>query len=108
MDVGEISPKEPALSVIRNKVRPPSLRAPSVPRPRLASRIAQLEERFGVVWVRGTAGSGKTTAVLEAVESAQRDLAWLTLDSSEAAPGRLLTHLEAALTQALPELPPVA
>ena len=76
--------------------------------PAWPSRIAQLEEQFGVVWVRGTAGSGKTTAVLEAVESAQRDLAWLTLDSSEAAPGRLLIHLEAALTQTLPDLAPVA
>src|SRR3954454_2740777 len=93
------------MSVIRSKVRPPSLRAPSVPRPRLARRIAELENQFGVVWVRGTAGSGKTTAVLEAVEAAVRPVAWLTLDSSEAAPGRLLTHLEAALKHALPDLP---
>src|SRR3954454_13391976 len=96
------------MSVIRSKVRPPSLRAPSVSRPRLVRRIAELENQFGVVWVRGTAGSGKTTAVLESVEAAGRPLAWLTLDSSEAAPGRLLTHLEAALKDTLADLPPVA
>src|SRR4051812_8280350 len=83
------------VQVIRSKVRPPSPSGRVVSRPRLTSRLAELVERFGVVWVFGAAGAGKTTAVVEAL--ADGPLGWLTLDSTEPAPGRLLAHLEAAL-----------
>jgi DNA-binding SARP family transcriptional activator len=79
-----------------------------VVRPRLRRRIADLVDRFGVVWVLGSAGSGKTTAVADAVGSLASPTAWITLDATDAAPGRLLLELERTLHQALPELPPVA
>jgi ATP/maltotriose-dependent transcriptional regulator MalT/DNA-binding SARP family transcriptional activator len=79
-----------------------------VPRPRVTRRIVDLVDRFGVVWVLGSAGSGKTTAVADAVASLDRPEAWVTFDATESAPGRLLLRLERALTAALPGLPPVA
>ncbi|WP_157260855.1 BTAD domain-containing putative transcriptional regulator [Patulibacter minatonensis] len=79
-----------------------------VPRPRLTARIVELTERFGVVWVLGSAGAGKTTAVADAVASTGRATAWLTLDATDTAPGRLLLHLQRALSGALPGLPAVA
>ena len=94
------------MPVIRTKIRPPAPPRRVVARPRLTERIVELHERFGVVWVRGTAGAGKTTAVVEALGGTP--LAWLTLDATESAPGRLLVHLEAALARAVPGLEPVA
>jgi DNA-binding SARP family transcriptional activator len=96
------------VTVLSTKVRPPSVRGSVVARPRLASRIAELAEMTSLVWVRGTAGAGKTTAVVEAVATSSRPVAWLTLDASEAAPGRLLAYLESALARVLPRLPDAA
>ena len=53
------------------------------------------------VWA--TAGAGKTTAVRQAVVGLGRPVAWLTLDPTDAAPGRLLVYLEAALRRGLPD-----
>src|SRR5439155_27283484 len=50
-----------------------------------------------LVWVCATAGSGKTTAVTHALEHQPRRVAWLTLDDTDAAAGRLVTYLEATL-----------
>jgi DNA-binding SARP family transcriptional activator len=97
-----------ALPIISSKVRPPDIQARVVARPRLEQLIAELAHLYGIVWVTGSAGSGKTTAVLEAARSSGRPLAWLTLDTTERAPGRLLMYLQEALTRALPELSPVA
>lgn len=82
------------------------LNARVVPRPRVRQRIVELVERFGVVWVLGSAGSGKTTAVTDAVAALGGPTAWLTLEATELAPGRLLLHLERALSAALDGLPP--
>lgn len=96
------------MPVIASKIRTPSPPERVVGRPRLAEHIAELADLHGVVWVTGGAGAGKTTAVAEAVAGFDRPLAWLNLDTSERAAGRLLVYLEAALAQALPNLPPVA
>ncbi|HET6507955.1 MAG TPA: BTAD domain-containing putative transcriptional regulator [Baekduia sp.] len=96
------------MTVLKAKVRPPAVRGAVVARPRLASRIAELTERTRLVWVRATAGAGKTTAVVEAIAASPRPVAWLTLDASETAPGRLLAHLESALAGAVPGLRAVA
>lgn len=96
------------MRVIQSKIRPPDPQARVVERPRLALLIGELEDLYSIVWVTGSAGAGKTTAVLEAVRATARPLAWLTLDSTEAAPGRLLMYLEESLTRVLPELAPVA
>src|SRR5439155_11305425 len=49
-----------------------------------------------------------TTAVVEAVCGQGRSLAWLTLDETDALPGRLVTYLEAALARRAPQLDGVA
>lgn len=70
--------------------------------------IAVLVDEHRVLAVSATAGSGKTTAVVEAVRSLERPVAWLTLDATDAAPGRLVTYLEAALSGLRPSVSGVA
>ena len=94
--------------IIKGKIRPPDPPDRRVPRHRVTRLLQELESSYGFVLVTGSAGAGKTTAVLDAVSNRDRALAWLTLDSADAAPGRLLTYLEASLQRALPELPSAA
>jgi ATP/maltotriose-dependent transcriptional regulator MalT len=60
------------------------------------------------VFVCATAGSGKTTAVARALEAIALPAAWLTVDGTDAAPGRLLMYLEAALAARVPDAHRVA
>ncbi|UOT08509.1 hypothetical protein MPY17_39630 (plasmid) [Rhodococcus opacus] len=83
--------------VIRVKITPPPVPAEVVVRPRLEAQLADLIERHRAVRIYATAGAGKTTAVRQATERIDRPLAWLSVDSTDTAPGRLLTYLEAAL-----------
>jgi DNA-binding SARP family transcriptional activator len=83
--------------IVRSRIRPPGLGDRVVGRPRLQRLISELSRSYGIVWVTGTAGSGKTTSVLEAATADGRPLAWLTLDTADQASGHLLTYLEAAL-----------
>lgn len=93
-----------ASATMRPKFTVPQLNTWVVPRTRLRDRIARLCERHQIVWIVGTAGSGKTTAVVELVRGDDAlPTAWLTLDDSDAAPGRLLTHLEAAIAVCSPD-----
>lgn len=46
-----------------------------------------------------TAGAGKTTAVVQACQSGDIPVAWLTLDRADSAPGRLLLYIEAAIAE---------
>ncbi len=73
-----------------------------MPRPRLSKPLAALIGEHAVVGVTATAGSGKTTAVREATELLGPPAAWLTLDGTEAAPGRLLAYVEATLAARAP------
>lgn len=95
-------------TVIRRKVLAPPLADRVVARPRVEGSIADFIDRYRVVVVSATAGAGKTTAVARAVRAAARPVAWLTVDRTDRAPGRLVTYLEAALTTQLPELAGVA
>ena len=92
-----------AVGLIRSKLVAPRSPEPMVSRPRLAGRVIELVERAPVTFIWATAGAGKTTAVLEAALSSDRPLAWLTVDSTETAPGRLVTYLEAALASVVPD-----
>src|SRR3954468_10803992 len=87
----------PSMPVIRSKLAVPPLADRLVPRPRVAGLIARLVDRHRPVWVTATAGAGKTTAVVQAAGLLDRPLAWLTLDGTDTAPGRLLVYLEAAV-----------
>src|SRR5581483_11865614 len=83
--------------VIRRKIAVPPAPARLVARERLDGLIAELLAGHRLVWVCATAGSGKTTAVAQALEREERRVAWLTLDDTDAAAGRLVTYLEATL-----------
>jgi ATP/maltotriose-dependent transcriptional regulator MalT/DNA-binding SARP family transcriptional activator len=74
-----------------------------VARPRLEQLIAEMVAQHRPVFVSATAGAGKTTAVAQSLGRVGLPVAWLTLDATDTAPGRLLTYLEAALAPAVPE-----
>jgi len=94
--------------IINGKLIPPDLPRRWVQRPRLAAQLAEFAASHHVVWVCATAGAGKTTAVVEALATGATPVAWLTLDASDRAPGRLLSYLEAALGRVYPDLEGVA
>jgi DNA-binding SARP family transcriptional activator len=90
--------------LIESKLGVPAVAEKLLDRVRLNAALARLLDEHRVVGVWATAGAGKTTAVRQAVIGLERPVAWLTLDPTDAAPGRLLVYLEAALRRALPDL----
>ena len=96
------------MPVIQSKLAVPPLSERLVARPRVSGLLAGLIIDHPVVWVRATAGAGKTTAVVQAIEAVGRPIAWLTVDDTDAAPGRLLTYLEAAVSARIPQAADVA
>ncbi|MFD8685716.1 BTAD domain-containing putative transcriptional regulator [Streptomyces sp. NPDC059651] len=88
--------------VIRRKLAAPEPGDDIVGRDRLTARIRSLVEHHPVVTVCATAGGGKTTAVALALRDLGRPVAWLSLDGTEQAPGRLLVYLEAAVESSVP------
>jgi DNA-binding SARP family transcriptional activator len=96
------TPPEPV--VIQGKLAVPALPERRVERPRVERRLAALIEDHRVVVVSATAGAGKTTAVAAALALLTRPIAWLTLDWTDAAPGRLVTYLVAALAEPVPRV----
>jgi LuxR family maltose regulon positive regulatory protein len=95
-------------TVIWGKLATPPLPERLVSRPRLVRLVSALIDEHRVVVVCATAGAGKTTAVVEALGSFERPGAWLTLDATDAAPGRLLTYLETAVAGVRPRVSGVA
>jgi ATP/maltotriose-dependent transcriptional regulator MalT/DNA-binding SARP family transcriptional activator len=91
------SPARTSPSIIRTKISQPLLGANVVERPRLNELIQETIRGSQILVVAATAGSGKTTAVVQACQSGTTPVAWLTLDRADSAPGRLLLYLEAAL-----------
>jgi ATP/maltotriose-dependent transcriptional regulator MalT/DNA-binding SARP family transcriptional activator len=89
--------------LLEAKLTLPAVSDRLVARPRLDTAVAQLLEEHRVVGVWATAGAGKTTAVRQAVSALELPVAWLTLDPTDTAPGRLLVYLEAAIRCALPD-----
>lgn len=97
-----------AAPVIRARIAVPPLPEPRVDRPRVTTMLADLIGRHQLVVVAAAAGAGKTTAVASTAATLDRPAAWITLDWTEAAPGRLITYLESALAVPLPALRGVA
>lgn len=85
--------------LIRRKITLPERDARTLLRKRVNDRFSELANHYGVIFVRAAAGSGKTTATLDWVSAQSRPVAWLTVDVTDAAPGRLLTYLEASLAK---------
>jgi DNA-binding SARP family transcriptional activator len=90
--------------VIQGKLAVPALPERRVERPRVERRLATLIEEHRIVVVSATAGAGKTTAVAAALALLTRPVAWLALDWTDAAPGRLITYLVAALAEPVPRV----
>ena len=99
-----LGPSGMSRGIIRAKLAVPTLPDERVERPRLDRRIASLLDRHRIVVASATAGSGKTTAVASAIEQLDVPVAWLTLDRSDTAPGRLVMYLEAALARIAPDI----
>lgn len=95
-------------SVIKGKLAPPQVAEHALIRPRVSALLCDLVEHQPVVWVCATAGAGKTTAVVHMLDSSDRQVAWLTIDETDAAPGRLLTYLESAIARRIPAVRDVA
>ena len=90
-------PSGPDPQVIRRKIAIPPVPERLVVRERIDRLLRELIEAHPLVWVCASAGSGKTTAVTQALRRLERPVAWLTLDDTDAAAGRLVTYLEATL-----------
>ena len=93
--------------VITTKASMPPITPTLAVRPRVRRLISERVGRHRIVVVSATAGAGKTTAVAESVRELGHPVAWLTVDRTDIAPGRLITYLEAAIARALPDLPGV-
>ncbi len=92
-------------TLVRTKLRPPPVRDQSIPRQRLLERLRSGSDRR-LTLVACPAGFGKTTllsAWYEA-ETAQRPVAWLTLDEGDNDPVVLWSHAIAALSRANPDV----
>ena len=96
--------REPATSsrLVQRKLAFPDLDDRLVARPRLDEHIAHLLDRHPVLVVAAVAGAGKTVAVAQALRATGRRVAWLRLDLSDRAEGRLLVYLEAAVEASWP------
>ena len=85
------------MSIVRGKVAVPRLPIPHLPRPRVQKILEDALDKSTVVVVSAGAGTGKSAALAEAVNDLDRPIAWLSVDTSDQAPGRLLAYLEAAM-----------
>ncbi len=94
--------------IIRGKLNVPPIQDRVVTRPRLSTLIAELVTSHRITLVVATPGSGKTTAVVQALAQLVQPVAWLTLDSIDTATGRFLAYLEAAVGEHAPEAARVA
>lgn len=94
--------RAPEPAVAATKVRPPRPQRRTLVRERLVQRLA--EGAHGPLTVLSApAGWGKTTALLQWLDQADRPVAWVSLDASDADARRLFDHLLAALDGVLPD-----
>jgi DNA-binding SARP family transcriptional activator len=89
--------------IVEAKTRRPTVRAAAPHRRRVSELILSRLEGAEVLWVTATAGSGKTTSVVHALEEYHDSVAWLRLDETDASPGRFLLYLEHTLGKAVPD-----
>ncbi|MBJ2121480.1 transcriptional activator domain protein [Arthrobacter sp. MSA 4-2] len=90
--------------IVRSKIETPPVTERLIARARLTDRILGLMRSHRIVCITATAGAGKTTAAIQALEEQERPVVWITLDSTDRAPGRLLLYLESAFANEAPHL----
>ena len=91
--------------LIRSKTRVPAVADAVIERDRVVGELRRASEGRLILQVVASAGSGKTTAVVQFVASRPGPRAWLTLGEADGSPGRLVTYLAAALAAIDPEAP---
>jgi LuxR family transcriptional regulator, maltose regulon positive regulatory protein len=91
----------PSVGVIAAKLAPPRLPGGSISRPRLVDLMRTGRDR-ALTLVSAPAGYGKTTMLAgwAAEDPSRAAFAWMSLDSSDADPVRLWTHIIASLQSA--------
>jgi LuxR family maltose regulon positive regulatory protein len=89
------------VGVLRTRLLPPRLPPNSVPRPELVSRVNRgLEGRLLAI-VAG-AGYGKTTLLVQALESSPLPWVWVSCDPRLRSPEMLMAHVAAGVAGAFP------
>ncbi len=83
--------------LIRSKTRVPAVADTVIERGRVVGTLERAACGRRVLQVVASAGSGKTTAVVQFIASRPGPQAWLTLGESDGSPGRFLTYLAAAM-----------
>ena len=85
-----------SLSILSTKLHIPQPRAGIVPCERLLEQFTSgLQRKFTLI--SAPAGFGKTTILSAWMAQCERPVAWLSLDSTDSAPMRFLSHMIAAL-----------
>jgi ATP/maltotriose-dependent transcriptional regulator MalT/DNA-binding SARP family transcriptional activator len=83
------------------EARPEAAKGSSIPRERLASRLGAALDAGSVVITAG-AGSGKTTALDQAVRRAGMPVVWIACSDAERAAGSLLMRIVSGVAEAAP------
>ncbi len=91
--------------LIRSKTRVPTVAEAVIERGRVVEALRRASEGRRILQVTASAGSGKTTAVVQFVSSRPGPRAWLTLGEADGSPGRFVTYLAAALAAVDPAAP---
>ncbi|HUG30917.1 MAG TPA: BTAD domain-containing putative transcriptional regulator [Candidatus Limnocylindria bacterium] len=97
------SPGAQSPVVVPAKVRIPA--AEALPRERLEAQLAAAVANHRLTLVIAPAGAGKTTLLARFAASTPTPVAWYRAETWDDDPVRMLRHLEAALTAAVPGLP---
>ena len=91
--------------LIRSKTRVPAVADAVIERARVIDALREAARGRRVLQVVASAGSGKTTAVVQFVASRPGPQAWLTLGEADGSPGRFVTYLAAAVGGIEPDAP---
>ncbi|WP_217923043.1 BTAD domain-containing putative transcriptional regulator [Miltoncostaea oceani] len=89
-------------TLIRSKTRVPAIADAVIERGRVVAALTAAAADRNILQVVASAGSGKTTAVVQYVASRPGPRAWLTLGEADGSPGRFVTYLAAAVGEIVP------
>jgi LuxR family maltose regulon positive regulatory protein len=90
-----------SLPLVEAKLQPPTVRRPTIDRPRLVDPLLA-QDGPRVVAVVAPPGYGKTTLLTQWRARETRPVAWLTLDNIDNDPASLLSYLAAAFDRIVP------